>query len=62
MRADESRRGPDVPFRQVGPGQHSLWKCMGCNQSREAAGSRGVGILRRCAVCLAKAAAKKGAA
>ena len=62
MNHDDIRAAPDRPFRQVGTGQHSLWRCMGCNQNREAAGSKGVGIRRRCAFCVAAAQAKKGKA
>ena len=59
MNHDDIRAAADRPFRQVGLGQHSLWRCMGCHQNREAAGSKGVGIRRRCAQCVAKKEAKR---
>ena len=37
-----------------GIGMNPRWLCGGCNEKRESLGSRGVGIARRCAVCVAK--------
>ena len=58
MTADDTRRGPDRQFRPAGIGSAHTWRCMGCGQSRPSLGARGVGVRRRCAVCVAK----KGAA
>lgn len=52
--SDRIRTAPDVPFRQVGIGLRPLWRCMGCDQNRPSEGSRGLGVKRRCAVCVAK--------
>jgi hypothetical protein len=46
-------------FRDPGSGMQSFWQCMGCHKARSAAGAKGVGVKRRCAVCLAKKAAKE---
>ena len=54
MTNDEARRGPDRSFRPVGVGMPRTWLCMGCGQPRLPAGARGVGVLKRCAPCLAK--------
>lgn len=37
-----------------GGGTHATWLCMGCNTSRLNLGSRGAGVRRRCAHCVAK--------
>ena len=58
MTADQARRGPDRPFVQVGIGMARTWHCMGCHQSRQPLGSRGVGVLKRCSFCVAKKAAR----
>lgn len=55
-RSDESRRAPDVPYRHAGPGLLPTWQCMGCGQKRVVLGARGVGVRRRCAVCVKGAA------
>ena len=44
-----------------GPGSQSTWLCMGCNRSQSNLGAKGKGIRRRCASCLAAAAARKKA-
>ena len=52
----------DAPWKPAGPGQAIGWRCMGCNQSRSTTlGSKGAGIRKRCAACVAAAAAKKAA-
>lgn len=53
-RSDDSRRGADVPYRPAGPGMLPTWHCLGCNQKRVVLGSRGVGVRKRCAVCVQK--------
>ena len=40
--------------RVAGPGVAMRWKCLHCEQVRDYLGSRGVGIKKRCAVCVAK--------
>ena len=57
---DRIRTAPDVPFRQVGIGYNPTWLCMGCGKPSPATGSRGKGVFRRCAVCLAAKEAKNG--
>lgn len=46
----------------IGPGVALRWSCMGCSKPRDPAGSKGVGLRRRCAVCLAAEDARKGQA
>lgn len=38
----------------AGPGPLISWRCMGCQQVRLMAGSKGKGIAKRCAGCVAK--------
>lgn len=59
MNSDTDRRPPDRGFRHPGTGNQSYWQCMGCNHSRSGAGAKGVGVRRRCAICLAKKATKE---
>ena len=40
--------------RAHGGGLAMRWKCMGCNQVRDTLGSRGAGVRKVCAVCVAK--------
>ena len=56
-RNDDSTRPPDVHFRPVGTGLVTTWRCLGCDLSRPTLGSRGLGIRKRCAQCVAKRAA-----
>jgi hypothetical protein len=49
----------DVRFRAVGMGMVVRMRCMGCGQSRDRTGAKGVGIRQRCAVCLAAKAERK---
>lgn len=51
--SDRIRTAPDVNFRPAGAGMQHLWLCMGCGKSRPSLGSRGTGVARRCASCLA---------
>ncbi len=41
-----------------GVGMNPLWQCLGCGHKRDSAGSRGKGITRRCAVCVARKESK----
>jgi len=59
MNSDERRPAPERGFRSPGSGMQSYWLCMGCNHSRGTAGSKGVGVKRRCAACIAKKATKE---
>lgn len=54
-RTSDDRRSPnDTLWRPTGQGVMVLFSCMGCNQSRHTAGARGVGVRKRCAICLAR--------
>lgn len=53
---DKIRTAPDVRWRTVGTGMCPTWRCMGCDKFRVSTGSRGVGVKRRCAVCVAEKA------
>ena len=53
--SDRIRTAPDVPFKVGGGGMPHTWQCMGCGQTRLSTGSRGTGIRKRCAHCVAKA-------
>lgn len=57
MNADDSTKPRDVRFRPAGVGLHPSWLCLGCGQRRSATGSKGVGIFKRCAHCVAKRSA-----
>lgn len=46
----------------MAPGLQIRFSCLGCGKSRNPSGSRGAGIKRRCAQCVASAEAKKGGA
>lgn len=54
MTGDEAKHRPDVPFIPAGVGMDHRRNCMGCKQWRQTLGGRGVGVLWRCSVCLAK--------
>ncbi len=47
------RTKPDVKFRPAGTGVPYAWLCLGCNKPRSMLGRRGVGVKKRCAVCVA---------
>lgn len=51
-RSDDSKKPTDVPFVPAGPGMVHAFRCMGCGQKRVVLGARGVGVRRRCAVCV----------
>ena len=53
--SNDSHNAPrDVAFRPAGIGSAHTWRCMGCNVCRSTmAGSRGAGVKKRCAVCVA---------
>lgn len=44
----------DVPFGPAGTGALMTWRCMGCHTPRSALGSKGAGIFKRCASCVAR--------
>lgn len=44
----------DRPNKVAGPGMSLRMRCLGCDQSRSTEGSKGRGILRRCAECVRK--------
>lgn len=50
---DSTRSGNDSKFKAPGPGLPFNWLCMGCNKPRSMVGRRGVGVRKRCAVCVA---------
>ena len=44
----------DAPWKPRGLGQGVTWRCLGCNQHRYSTlGSKGAGVRKRCAVCVA---------
>lgn len=43
--------------RPNGSGVPMRWRCLHCAQVRDLTGSRGAGVMKRCAVCVAKRAA-----
>ena len=50
----------DAPWKPRGLGHSVTWRCGGCHQNRSTtAGSRGKGVMKRCAVCVASKEAKK---
>ena len=51
---------PDSPQAPMSPGLTIRFRCMGCNRDRLAGGSKGKGVLKRCAECLAAREAKRG--
>lgn len=51
MTSDETRRQPDRWYRLPATGLPVTWYCMGCHQTRQPLGSRGVGVRKRCAAC-----------
>lgn len=57
--SDKIRSAADVAYRSTGMGIEPLWRCMGCNKDRPSLGSRGKGVRRRCAQCVAKNEPKK---
>ena len=63
MSSDIKNLRPDAPWRSAGIGLGMGWRCMGCNVSRSSTlGSRGAGIKKRCAVCVAAKAKREGVA
>ena len=57
--ADNHNTPQDVRYAPVGMGHHVTWSCLGCGQPRfTTAGSRGKGIKKRCAQCVAKKGAQ----
>jgi hypothetical protein len=61
--SDRIRTTPDVRWRFSGVGITPTFRCLGCDTSRLSTGSKGSGIFKRCASCLAaKAEAKARAA
>lgn len=61
--SDRIRTTPDVRWGFSGVGATPTFLCLGCNKSRLGGGSKGSGIFKRCASCLAaKAEAKPRAA
>lgn len=46
--------GKTAQVRANGGGLAMRWKCMGCNQVRDTLGSRGAGVRKVCAQCVAK--------
>ena len=57
--SDRIRTAPDRPWRYSGVGLYPTFLCMGCNTSRSGTGSKGAGIFKRCAPCLAAKAQDK---
>lgn len=51
----------DVRFAPVGMGMLIRWHCFGCGQSRATLGSKGAGVHKRCALCVAARAERKSA-
>jgi len=47
---------PDLTATQVkyGGGVATTWRCLGCGIGRPLLGSRGAGVRKRCAACVAK--------
>ena len=62
MTDDKSRHGSDVSYRPVGMGMAIIWRCFGCNQSRQTLGSNGAGVHKRCKQCVAARDERKGMA
>jgi hypothetical protein len=54
MSRDDRQPPRDRAFTLPGTGLPTTWYCMGCSTPRPVAGSRGVGIFRRCVHCVAK--------
>ena len=52
--SDNHNAPSDVAFKPAGIGSAHRWRCMGCNVSRSTtAGSKGAGVKKRCAQCVA---------
>ena len=50
----------DAPWKPRGLGHDVSWRCGGCHQTRSSTlGSKGAGVKKRCAVCVAAAEARK---
>ena len=50
----------DAPWRPRGLGMPATWVCMGCSKARGSTlGAKGVGVRRRCSVCVAAKAEKQ---
>lgn len=62
MTDDKARHSADVSYRPVGMGMAITWQCFGCNQPRNPLGSKGAGVHKRCGVCVAARAERKGKA
>jgi hypothetical protein len=51
----------DVRFAPVGMGMSITWQCFGCGKQRMTLGSKGVGVFKRCGVCVAARAERQKA-
>lgn len=60
IRSNKTDAHADAPWKPAGTGLALRWSCMGCNTPRDPAGSKGAGLRRRCAACLAAKAPKAG--
>ena len=56
-----SERDHTMRVKGQGPGIYPQFNCFGCSKLRVTTGSKGVGIFKRCASCVAAAAAKRAA-
>ena len=54
--SDRIRTAPDVSFRPAGVGMAATFMCLGCGGLRLIRGSKGNGVRRRCAGCVAERA------
>lgn len=61
MTNDQTCSSQDVGFRQGGTGSLITWRCFGCNKPRTTLGSKGAGVHKRCAACVAAKAVRKEA-
>ena len=60
MSADDSTRSVEPRWAAPGHGMApARFRCMGCDHPRPTGGARGVGVRKRCAVCVAKAGERK---
>ncbi len=51
----------DAPWKPRGLGQGATWRCGGCQQTRYSTlGSKGAGVRKRCAQCVAARAGRVG--
>ena len=51
--SDRIRTAPDTPWQPAGVGMASTFMCLGCGGRRMVLGSKGAGVRRRCAHCVA---------